>query len=37
MVVAVRSGSKTLSVWMVLVTVFGMICPRSILPKGTHM
>ena len=32
-----KSGSYTLSVWSVLVTVLGTTLPRRILPKGTHM
>ena len=32
-----RSGSYTLSVCRVLVTVLGMAARRSSLPKGTHI
>ena len=37
MVKDLRSGAKTLSVWMVFVTVLGTALPRRILPKGTHI
>lgn len=37
MVLSLRSGEYTRSVWMVLVTVLGTVLPRSSLPKGTHI